>query len=114
VHRDPYEQAGGNRSGWGDPTPADSVCEVRCAPALSRGRPRHSFDFLRVLCIRHGEDFLLLGGVQRNIVGQFEMSKNLLAMGASYNVFFPGIQFFGEQRALVISSKRFRVRARIA
>jgi hypothetical protein len=67
-----------------------------------------------VLRISHGKDFNFLRGVQRNIVGQLEMSQKLLAMRASHNVFFPGIQFFGEQRTLMISGERFCVRAGFA
>jgi len=101
--RDPHQQARGNRSGWGDPAPAHSVGEARWrdGPRARRG-PRHTFDFLRVgrvLRLRHGKDFLFLGSVQGNIVGQLEVSKKLLAMRASQMCSFQEFNSSGAARA---------------
>jgi hypothetical protein len=68
---------------------------------LARRSRQRSFEFLG-------------GGVERDIVSGFEVREDFLAMGATNNVFLPGIHFRGEQGSLVIGGKRFGVGARIA
>jgi hypothetical protein len=50
----------------------------------------------------HGKDFLMLGGLQQNLVRGFELRENNLAMRAAHDMFFPGIHFVRKQSPLVI------------
>ncbi len=41
-----------------------------------------------MLRIRHRDDFFFLGGLQGNLIGQFEVREQFLAMRATHEVFF--------------------------